>query len=135
MKSQYLVSSCEKISRESFNRTGGGPFDHGLGHRLVGGHMIPPIRQHRSHISIESLKCLSCGSLVMTRSFNDWWDTIPSQLKEKAWKSDEANKPLLNQVNSTLISLEQAGNYEAKPSHEELRNWLHSGQIDIVKVK
>lgn len=71
----------------------------------------------------------------MTRSFNDWWNTIPSDLKEKARKGDEANKPLLNQVNYALLNLELAGNHEAKPSHEELRNWLHSGQVDVVKVK
>lgn len=71
----------------------------------------------------------------MTRSFNDWWNTIPSDLKEKARKGDEANKPLLNQVNYALLHLELACNHEAKPSHEELRNWLHSGQVDVVKVK
>ena len=52
----------------------------------------------------------------MTRSFNDWWDTIPYDLKEKAWKGDEANKPLLNQVNHTLLNLDLAGNNETKPS-------------------
>jgi hypothetical protein len=44
----------------------------------------------------------------MTRSFKDWWNTIPSNLKEKADKGDEANKPLLNQVNCALLYLDLA---------------------------
>jgi hypothetical protein len=71
----------------------------------------------------------------MTRSFEEWWSTIPSDLKEKASKDDEANKPLLNQVNYALLHLQLAGKHEAKPSHEELRTWLHSSQVDVVRVK
>jgi hypothetical protein len=56
----------------------------------------------------------------MTRSFDDWWSTIPSDLKEKARKGDEANRPLLNQVNYALLNLQLAGKHEAKPSHKEL---------------
>jgi hypothetical protein len=73
--------------------------------------------------------------IMATRSFNDWWNTIPSELREKACKGDEASKPLLNQVNYALLHLQMAGKHEAKPSHEELRNWLHSGQVDVVRVK
>jgi hypothetical protein len=73
--------------------------------------------------------------MKMIRSFNDLWYTIPSDLKEKARKGDEANKPLLNQVNYALLHLQLAGKHDAKPSHEELRNWLHSGQVDVVRVK
>lgn len=75
--------------------------------------------------------------IMATRSFNDWWNTIPSELREKACckHGDEANKPLLNQVNYALLHLQMAGKHEAKPSHEELRNWLHSGQVDVVRVK
>jgi hypothetical protein len=71
----------------------------------------------------------------MIRSFDDWWNTIPSDLKEKAHKGDETNKPLLNQVNYALLNLQLAGRHESKPSHEELRNWLHSGQVDVVRIK
>jgi len=73
--------------------------------------------------------------MTMIRSFSNRWDTIPSDLKEKARKGDEANKPLLNQVNYALLHLQLAGKHDAKPSHEELRNWLHSGQVDVVRVK
>ena len=64
----------------------------------------------------------------MTRSFNDWWDAIPSDLKEE-------NKQSLNQLNHTLLHLDLAGRHDAKPSHEELKDWLRSGQVDVVRVK
>lgn len=70
----------------------------------------------------------------MTRSFKDWWNTIPSDLKQKALNGDETNKPLLNQVNFALLHLELEGKHEAKPSHGELRTWLHSGQVGVVRV-
>ena len=71
----------------------------------------------------------------MTRSFNGWWNAIPSDLKEKTHEGGEGNKQSLNQLNHTLLHLDLAGRHEAKPSHEELRNWLHSGQVDAVRVK
>lgn len=73
-------------------------------------------------------------TIVMTRSFNEWWSTIPTDLKENARKDDEARKPLLNQVNHSLLHLHLAGNHKAKPSHEELREWLHSGQVDVIRM-
>jgi len=67
------------------------------------------------------------------RSFNDWWTNVPSDLKQKARKGDESNKPLLNQVNYVLLHLHLAGKHDAKPSHEELKDWLHSGQVDVLR--
>jgi hypothetical protein len=71
---------------------------------------------------------------AMQRSFNDWWNTIPSDLQNKARKGDEASKPLLNQVNYALLHLHLAGKHDAKPSHEELKDWLHSGQVDVIRM-
>ncbi|HEX7179375.1 MAG TPA: hypothetical protein VF220_06580 [Nitrososphaeraceae archaeon] len=71
----------------------------------------------------------------MTRSFNEWWNAIPSDLKEETPEGGEGNKQSLNQLNHTLLHLDLAGRHEAKPSHEELRNWLQSGQVDAVRVK
>jgi hypothetical protein len=70
----------------------------------------------------------------MTRSFNEWWSTIPTDLKDKARKGDETNKPLLNQLNHALLHLHLAGNHNAKPSHEEFKEWLHSGQVDVIRM-
>ena len=72
--------------------------------------------------------------LTMQRSFNDWWNTVPSDLQIKARKGDEANKPLLNQVNYALLHLHLAGKHDAKPSHEELKDWLHSSQVDVIRI-
>ena len=38
----------------------------------------------------------------MVRKFDDWWKTVPADLKQKARKGDESNKPLLNQINYVL---------------------------------
>lgn len=74
----------------------------------------------------------SCG--VNMKSFNDWWKTVPEDLRSKSRNEDEANKPMLNQVNDVLLNLHLAGKDDAKPTHEELRDWLHSGQVDVLKV-
>ncbi|HEY6884174.1 MAG TPA: hypothetical protein VI278_09075 [Nitrososphaeraceae archaeon] len=44
------------------------------------------------------------------------------------------NKPLLNQVNYVLLHLHLAGKHDAKPTHEELRNWLHNGELDVLRM-
>jgi hypothetical protein len=71
----------------------------------------------------------------MVRKFDDWWRTVPDDLKTKARKGDESNKPLLNQVNYVLLHLHLAGKHEAKPTHDELKDWLHSGQVDVLRMK
>jgi hypothetical protein len=45
-------------------------------------------------------------------------------MRQKTRKGDEGNKPLLNQVNYVLLHLHLAGKHDAKPSHEELKDWL-----------
>ena len=67
------------------------------------------------------------------RTFEDWWTTVPVDLKTKARKGDEANKVLLNQVNYVLLHLHLQGKHDAKPTHEELKDWLHSGQVDTLR--
>ena len=67
------------------------------------------------------------------RTFEDWWKTVPVDLKTKARKGDEANKVLLNQVNYVLLHLHLQGKHDAKPTHEELKDWLHSGQVDTLR--
>ncbi|HKG41406.1 MAG TPA: hypothetical protein VKA98_04650 [Nitrososphaeraceae archaeon] len=66
------------------------------------------------------------------RVFDDWWKTIPDDLQQKSGKGDEQNKPLLNQINYAFLDLHLAGKHDAKPSHEELKDWLHSSQIDAL---
>jgi hypothetical protein len=54
----------------------------------------------------------------MARKFEEWWNTVPADLKQKARKGDESNKPLLNQINYVLLHLHLAGKHDAKPSHD-----------------
>ncbi|MBV9177465.1 MAG: hypothetical protein JO327_05375 [Nitrososphaeraceae archaeon] len=68
------------------------------------------------------------------RSFNDWWTTVPDDLRQKARRGDEANKPLLNQINYVLLHLHLSGKHDSKPSHNELKDWLHSGQVDVLRM-
>ena len=70
----------------------------------------------------------------MTRKFEEWWNTVPADLKQKARKGDESNKPLLNQINYVLLHLHLAGKHDAKPTHDELKDWLHSGQVDVIRM-
>jgi hypothetical protein len=70
----------------------------------------------------------------MVRKFEEWWKTVPADLKQKARKGDEANKPLLNQINYVLLHLHLAGKHDAKPTHDELKDWLHSGQVDVLRM-
>ena len=39
------------------------------------------------------------------RNFDEWWNSVPADLKQKARRGDENNKPLLNQVNYVLLHL------------------------------
>ena len=38
------------------------------------------------------------------RTYEEWWATVPEDLKSKTRKGDESNKPLLNQVNYVLTA-------------------------------
>src|SRR5919202_6736883 len=80
---------------------------------------------------IYEIMCMIRDSM---KSFNDWWKSIPEDLRSKSRKGDEGNKPLLNQVNYVLLHLHLAGKHDAKPSHEELKDWLHSGQVDVLRI-
>lgn len=71
----------------------------------------------------------------MGRSFEEWWSTVPLELKQKARKGDEGNKPLLNQINYVFLTLHLAGKHDVKPTHEELKDWLHSGQVDVMRME
>jgi hypothetical protein len=68
------------------------------------------------------------------KSFNNWWRTVPEDLRYKSRKGDEVNKPLLNQVKYVLLNLHMAGKHDAKLTHQELRDWLQSGQVDVLRM-
>jgi hypothetical protein len=49
----------------------------------------------------------------MVRTYEEWWKTVPEDLRKKSRKGDEQNKPLLNQVNYVLLHLHLAGKHDA----------------------
>jgi hypothetical protein len=51
---------------------------------------------------------------------------------QKTREGDEGNKPLLSQINYVLLHLHLAGKYDAKPTSEELNDWLHSEQLLLL---
>ena len=82
----------------------------------------------------KTINKFSSQNVGMVRKFDDWWNTVPADLKQKARKGDESNNPLLNQVNYVLLHLHLAGKHDAKPTHDELKDWLHSGQVDVLRM-
>ena len=45
---------------------------------------------------------------------------------------DEEDKPLLGEVNAVLLDLDLAGKHDAKPTHEELKDWIYTCQVDVL---
>ncbi len=58
------------------------------------------------------------------RTFQEWWNKMPEDLRQKSRKGDEMNKPLLNQVNYVLSHLHLSNKHDIKPSHDELKDWI-----------
>jgi hypothetical protein len=69
----------------------------------------------------------------MGRTFEQWWSTIPKDLRDKVRKGDEGNKPLLNQINHVWVTNLMAKKPELNPSAAELLDWVTSGQIDAIR--
>ena len=68
-----------------------------------------------------------------TRTFLKWWNSIPNELKEEAKNICNNNKNNYNDISTNInyillkINLSQM-NY-MKPTIEELKYWLYTGQI------
>jgi hypothetical protein len=60
---------------------------------------------------------------------------VPEKLRQKARRGDEVNKPLRNQINYVLVCLQLDGRHNLKPTHEELKEWLHDDQLDLMRMK
>jgi hypothetical protein len=48
---------------------------------------------------------------------------------------DDESKPSLNQISHTLLQIHLSGKNDSKPSHEELRSWIDSGQVDVLEFR
>ena len=69
----------------------------------------------------------------MGRSFQDWLNSQDQALVAKVRAGDEANKPLLNQINWIWVAKLMAQKADLNPSSAELLDWVTSGQIDAMR--
>jgi len=69
----------------------------------------------------------------MGRSYKDWINTQDQKVVAKVRGGDEANKPLLNQINWIWVKNLMDKKAELNPSAAELLDWVTSGQIDAIR--
>jgi len=69
----------------------------------------------------------------MGRSYDDWIKTQDQTVVAKVRAGDEANKPLLNQINWIWVKNLMDKKAELNPSAAELLDWVTSGQIDAMR--
>jgi hypothetical protein len=69
----------------------------------------------------------------MGRSYDEWIKTQDQKLVAKVRAGDEANKPLLNQINWIWVANLMAQKAELNPTSAELLDWVTSGQIEAMR--
>ena len=69
----------------------------------------------------------------MGRSYDDWLKTQDQAVVAKVRAGDEANKPLLNQLNWIWVKNLMDKKPDLNPSAAELLDWVTSGQIDAMR--
>lgn len=69
----------------------------------------------------------------MGRSYKDWLSSQDQSVVAKVRGGDEANKPLLNQINWIWVKNLMDKKAELNPSAAELLDWVTSGQIDAMR--
>ncbi len=69
----------------------------------------------------------------MGRTYEEWIKTQDQAVVAKTRKGDEANKPLLNQINWIWVKNLMDKKPELNPTSAELLDWVTSGQIDAMR--
>jgi hypothetical protein len=69
----------------------------------------------------------------MGRTYDDWIKTQDQTVIAKVRAGDEANKPLLNQLNWIWVKNLMDKKPDLNPSAAELLDWVTSGQIDAMR--
>jgi len=69
----------------------------------------------------------------MKRTYDEWIKTQDQAVVAKVRAGDEANKPLLNQLNWIWVKNLLDKKPELNPSSAELLDWVTSGQIDAMR--
>ncbi len=69
----------------------------------------------------------------MGRSYQDWLNTQDQAVVAKVRAGDEANKPLLNQINWIWVKNLMDKKAELNPTSAELLDWITSKQVDAMR--
>ena len=69
----------------------------------------------------------------MGRSFQEWLNQQDQAMVAKVRAGDEANKPLLNQLNWIWVQNLMNKKADSNPTSAELLDWVTSGQIDAMR--
>jgi len=69
----------------------------------------------------------------MGRTYAEWEASQDKALVAKVRAGDEANKPLLNQVNWIWVQNLMNKAADKNPSSAELLDWVTSGQIEAMR--
>ena len=72
-------------------------------------------------------------SNMAQRCYDEWIKTQDQKLVAKVRAGDEANKPLLNQINWIWVANLMAQKAELNPTSAELLDWVTSGQIEAMR--
>ncbi len=83
--------------------------------------------------STKALISLIQDPFLMGRTYEEWIKTQDQAVVAKTRKDDEANKPLLNQLNWIWVNNLMNKKPELNPSSAELLEWVTSGQIDAMR--
>ncbi len=69
----------------------------------------------------------------MGQTYDEWIKKQDQKLVAATRKDDEANKPILNQLNWIWVKNLMDKKPELNPSSAELLDWVTSGQIDAMR--
>jgi len=69
----------------------------------------------------------------MGRTYDEWIKAQDQALVSKTRAGDEANKPLLNQINWIWVKNLMDKKPELNPSSAELLDWVTSDKIDAMR--
>ncbi|GFN39475.1 MAG: conserved hypothetical protein [Marine Group I thaumarchaeote] len=69
----------------------------------------------------------------MGRTYEEWFNQQPKELRDKVRAGDEGNKPLLNQINWIWVQNLLDKKADLNPTSAELLDWVTSGQIDAMR--
>ncbi len=69
----------------------------------------------------------------MVRTFDQWWESLPSDTKEICHQNGK-NAPLLNRINYIWVTnLINDSSEEMNPTVKELLEWIKTGQVEAKR--